>query len=125
MSDRCQFLIKDSITPSVVSTLLTELNDAQLLFIYEVNGKSFIQILKWEQRVRSKGKYPAPVSNPLSIDSNLPSSDGVGLGKGLGLGVGGGNGVGLGSGVPRTATEKARIAAEKALTLSRRKDAAP
>ena len=66
-----------------------------LVTMYKVDDKPYLQILKWEQRVRSKGKYPSPDgSQPIDIvltnDSELLTDDG--LGKGLGKGKGMGNG---------------------------------
>jgi hypothetical protein len=67
----------------------------KLVMLYMVDEKPYLQILKWEQRVRSKGKYPSPDgSQPIDIvltnDSELLTDDG--LGKGLGKGKGMGNG---------------------------------
>jgi hypothetical protein len=67
----------------------------RLVTMYMVEEKPYLQILKWEQRVRSKGKYPSPDgSQPIDIvltnDSELLTDDG--LGKGLGKGKGMGNG---------------------------------
>lgn len=66
-----------------------------LVMLYKVDDKPYLQILKWEQRVRSKGKYPDPDGGqPIGIvqtfDSNPLTDDG--LGKGLGKGKGMGNG---------------------------------
>lgn len=66
-----------------------------LVMLYKVDDKPYLQILKWEQRVRSKGKYPDPNGGqPIDIvqtfDSNMLTDDG--LGKGLGKGKGMGNG---------------------------------
>ena len=91
----CCYPLNDSILPSTVSELLSMLQSNNLIQIYEIDSKPLLQINKWEQRVRSKGKYPPPVSNPLSNDSNLRSDDGVGLGLGRGKGLGKGNGVGV------------------------------
>lgn len=96
----CCFPLKDSILPSDVRTLLSMLQDSKLIELYEVDDKPLLQINKWEQRVRSKGKYPPPVSNPLSNDSSLRSDDGLGLGRGLGKGKGLGEGRGNGEGNP-------------------------
>ena len=79
------FPLKDSMLLSDVSNLLSELVTANLVMIYQNCDKPLLQINKWEQRIRSKGKYPAP-------DSNLLSNDRLGLGLGLGLGKGKGKG---------------------------------
>lgn len=79
----------------------------ELITMYQVDGKPYLQILKWEQRVRSKGKYPSPDgSQPIDIvltnDSELLTDDGLGKGLGLGMGKGKGNG---GSRATRLSTE--------------------
>jgi hypothetical protein len=71
----------------------------RLVTMYMVDEKPYLQILKWEQRVRSKGKYPSPDgSQPIdevqTFDSKLLTDDG--LGKGLGMGKGKGEGKGNG-----------------------------
>jgi hypothetical protein len=68
-----------------------------LATMYKVDEKPYLQILKWEQRVRSKGKYPSPDgSQPIDIvqtfDSNSLTDDGLGKGLGMGKGEGKGNG---------------------------------
>lgn len=102
------FPLKDSFTPSKIEKLLVELQQATLIISYQVNNKPFFIINKWEQRVRSKEKYPAPQesieSNENTSDSNLLTDDseaqtcdsdmqtddrlGLGLGKGRGMGKG-------------------------------------
>ena len=57
----------------------------KLVIMYKVDDKPYLQILKWEQRVRSKGKYPSPDgSEPIDIvltnDSELLTDDGLGKG---------------------------------------------
>ena len=69
----------------------------KLVIMYKVDDKPYLQILKWEQRVRSKGKYPSPDgSEPIDIvltnDSELLTDDGLGKGLGKGMGKGKGNG---------------------------------
>ena len=69
----------------------------RLVTMYMVDEKPYLQILKWEQRVRSKGKYPSPDgSQPIdevqTFDSNLQTDDGLGKGLGMGKGEGKGNG---------------------------------
>lgn len=102
------FPLKDSLTPSKIEKLLVELQQATLITPYQVNNKPFFIINKWEQRVRSKERYPAPQesveSNEHTSDSNLLTDDseaqtcdsnmqtddrlGLGLGKGRGMGKG-------------------------------------
>jgi hypothetical protein len=69
----------------------------RLVTMYMVDEKPYLQILKWEQRVRSKGKYPSPDgSQPIdevqTFDSKLLTDDGLGKGLGMGKGEGKGNG---------------------------------
>lgn len=97
------FPLKDSFTSSKIEKLIIELQQATLITLYQVNNKPFFVINKWEQRVRSKEKYPSPESsdktitnendsNTLTDDSNNVTDDGLGLGLGLGLGKGSGKG---------------------------------
>lgn len=58
-----------------LSRLLQELEQAPLIRMYEVAGRPYLSVLKWEnfQRIRNvKPKYPVP---PLTIDSNLRAVD--------------------------------------------------
>lgn len=66
------FPLKESFTSSKIEKLLIELQQATLITPYQVNNKPFFIINKWEQRVRSKEKYPAL---PESIESNENTSD--------------------------------------------------
>ncbi len=94
------FPLKDYFTAEKIKDLLLELIEADLIQFYHVDNKPFFFIKKWDQRVRSKGKYPEPPeesqevidSNSLTDDSNVRTDDGLGLGLGLGLGSGSGKG---------------------------------
>lgn len=77
---RC-YPLKDPrvVSDGALSKLLHELEQAPLIRTYEVGGRPYLSILKWEnfQRIRNvKPKYPVPPltidSNPLAVDSNLP-----------------------------------------------------
>lgn len=81
---RC-FPLKESLSSEKVGKWLDEIWTAGLIGRYEVDGKPFIQILEWEQRVRSHGKHPRPDDSQLSV--NCPSIDGLGKGKGKGKGA--------------------------------------
>lgn len=81
----------------------------RLVTMYMVDEKPYLQILKWEQRVRSKGKYPSPDgSQPIdevqTFDSKLLTDDGLGKGMGMGMGKGEGKGNG-GSRATRLSTD--------------------
>jgi len=82
------FPLKDNITVKQISSWLSELESAKLIIRYESEDKKqYLSILKWDQRVRSHGKYPLPSdSNLLTSDSNPPLGVGVGVGVGLGKG---------------------------------------
>ena len=97
LKSRC-FPLKD-FKLEKIDNWLRSLVRQRLAIMYKVDEKPYLQILKWEQRVRSKGKYPSPDgSQPIdevqTFDSNLLTDDG--LGKGLGLGKGEGKGKGNG-----------------------------
>jgi len=97
LKSRC-FPLKEFKTEKI-DNWLRSLVRHKLVIMYIVDEKPYLQILKWEQRVRSKGKYPSPDgSQPIDIvqtfDSNLLTDDG--LGKGLGMGLGKGEGKGNG-----------------------------
>lgn len=90
---RC-FPLKESLSTEKVSKLMEAIWQAELTAKYDVNGQPYIQILEWDQRVRSSGKYPPPDDGPMSV--NCPTGDGqltphVRAGnarKGLGMGMG-------------------------------------
>ncbi|MCI0748312.1 MAG: hypothetical protein L0Y58_23145 [Verrucomicrobia subdivision 3 bacterium] len=46
--------------PDKIQTLLTELAEASLIRLYQVNGRSYFQLLQWDDRVRGKPKFPLP-----------------------------------------------------------------
>lgn len=90
------FPLKDSFTLEKISDLLEELRQTNLISLYKVDNKPFFFIKKWEQRVRSKGKYPEPTEENIvespTLDSNPLTYDGLGLGLGMGMGMGKGKG---------------------------------
>lgn len=92
---RC-FPLKEMIGSDEIYKWLSELDESGLAFLYSVDGSPYLQILNWDQRQRSHGKYPAPdelsATCAQSAD-NLPQSAADG---GLGLGLGKGSGKGLG-----------------------------
>ena len=110
LKSKC-FPLKDS--PKMLEKIeswLQSLVRQLLVKRYQVDGKPYLEILKWEQRIRSKGKYPSSDgAQPLDIchtnDSNLLTDDRLGLGLGLGLG----KGKGLGNGGVATATKPTRF----------------
>jgi hypothetical protein len=65
----------------------------KLIIRYQIEDKPYLQISKWEQRIRSKGKYPSAdgaqlIDNSQTNDSNMQSNVGLGLGLGKGKGMG-------------------------------------
>lgn len=92
---RCFPLKEQSNMPARVEAWLTELADKFLILRYQVGGQPFLQIMKWDQRVRSNGKFPEPSEADLqSFDSRLTASGGqesadggLGMGKGKGMGA--------------------------------------
>lgn len=89
---RCFPLKEQSNFGAKIEGWLAELASARLIARYEAAGSPYLQILKWDQRVRSNGKYPAPTDGQLSgscqTDDGQPTADGgLGLGKGKGLGA--------------------------------------
>lgn len=61
---------------AIVSNMLTKLNNKGLVKLYSVNGKDYLEIVEYNQRLRQKReKYPSPesegVSNVQADDSKL------------------------------------------------------
>lgn len=88
---RCFPLKEQSNMGSKIEGWLAELAAARLIVRYAVAGSPYLQISKWDQRVRSNGKYPAPPDGPMPdgcpTDDGQPSANG-GLGLGMGKGLG-------------------------------------
>jgi hypothetical protein len=54
------FPIRESMTPSKIDALLKELSENELIFVYEVHGKPYMQLCKWDNIPRAKeSKYPS------------------------------------------------------------------
>lgn len=90
LKSRC-FPLKD-IKLEKLENLLLSLVRHKLIIRYQIDDKPFLKILKWEQRVRSKAKYPLPNESQLAndcqtVDDNVLSIDGLGKGKGKGMGA--------------------------------------
>lgn len=80
---RC-FPLKETLSTEKISKWLDAIWAAGLVGRYEVDGQPYALILKWEQRVRSSAKYPAPIDGQLSVNCQTDDGLGMGLGKGLG-----------------------------------------
>ena len=81
---RC-FPLKESLSSEEIAGWTQELWDSGLIGRYDFDGKPYIEILEWEQRVRSSGKYPLPDDGQLSV--NCQTVGGLGLGRGRGKGA--------------------------------------
>lgn len=70
---RCFPLRLDRITTAMISQWLDQLRHAELITIYTVNGKPYIQFNTWDkhQQVRAKrSKFPSPDDGLIADDSN-------------------------------------------------------
>jgi hypothetical protein len=86
------FPLKESVKPADIERWLSALAGKALVARYAKDGKPFLAVNKWEQRVRSRQKYPGPMDDGCqALDGHLsascPSSDGLGKGKGKGKGA--------------------------------------
>jgi hypothetical protein len=57
IASRCYPLKPDAAN---VARLLSELARVDLIELYEVEGKAYLLITQWQERIRSDSKYPAP-----------------------------------------------------------------
>ena len=67
-----------TVTDTQVEKALQSLRSADMIDIYVVDGRSFLQMRTWEkhQQVRAKrSKYPAPVDGVIATDNNSQASD--------------------------------------------------
>ena len=81
---RC-FPLKESLSGQKIERWLEEVWQAGLIGRYAAEGRPYVEILRWDQRVRSHGKYPPPDDGQLSV--NCQTDDGLGKGKGKGKGA--------------------------------------
>ena len=66
------FPIKDSVTSKMCITLLSELASAELIVIYAVDGKEYLQMLKWDNEPRAKvSKFPQMNSDCLRLHTDV------------------------------------------------------
>lgn len=84
LKSRC-FPLKDSVKLEKIDSYLRSLVSQELIICYQVDDKPYLEILKWEQRVRSKAKYPSADCGQVTDISQ--SNDGLGKGKGKGKGA--------------------------------------
>lgn len=67
-----------TVTDGQIEKALQSLRSADMIDLYVVDGRSFLQMRTWEkhQQVRAKrSKYPAPVDGVMADDIDLQSSD--------------------------------------------------
>ena len=67
------FPLKDSVTKKNVEDALSALSSAGLVFLYEVQGKPYLQLKTWNehQQIRAqKSRYPDPKEGNVVFDSN-------------------------------------------------------
>ena len=72
------FPIKESISINKCKDLLEELNEKNLIYVYEVAGKLTLMMCKWDNVPRSKeSKYPAPTDSCMQVyaDVNQVNTD--------------------------------------------------
>jgi len=75
------FPLSDDVTPPTIAASCDQLSAAGLVQFYEVDGKKCLQLTKWQERVRSKSRYPDPppltsavnCAQMIADDSNPPS----------------------------------------------------
>lgn len=88
------FPLKESVKPADIERWLSSIAGKALIARYTKDGKPYLAVNKWEQRVRSRQKYPSPTDDGCTtVDGHLSdiSQTSVGLGKGKGKGKGAGS----------------------------------
>jgi hypothetical protein len=86
------FPLKESVKPADIERWLSAIAGKSLIARYRKEGKPFLAVSKWEQRVRSRQRYPSPSDDGCTpIDGQLTviclAPDGLGKGKGKGKGA--------------------------------------
>ena len=82
LKSRC-FPLKENLKLEKIDNYLQSLVRHGLAICYQVENKPYLQILKWEQRVRSKEKYPSADCGQLTDICQTY----VSVGKGMGMGM--------------------------------------
>lgn len=54
------FPLRNDIKPQETAALVDELSKEGLVELYKVDGKDYLQMLKWQERTRGNSKYPDP-----------------------------------------------------------------
>lgn len=86
------FPLKESATLAKIENWLSELAKSGLIARYQLDGKPYLCVNKWEQRVRSRPKYVGPDADGCQaidgqVSDKVPTIDGLGKGKGKGKGA--------------------------------------
>jgi hypothetical protein len=86
------FPLKDSATQAKIQGWIKELAKQGLITVYEKDDKPFLAVSKWEQRVRSRQRYPGPLDDGCrsiggQLSDNCQTTDRLGLGRGKGKGA--------------------------------------
>jgi hypothetical protein len=78
------FALRNDVKPQHTAGFRSELHAAGLILVYEVDGKEFLQVTKWQERARGdRSKYPNPQppqdsaadrSGPLAKDASLATT---------------------------------------------------
>jgi hypothetical protein len=67
------FPIKESVSINKCKDLLDELGQANLIFVYQIENKPFLQMSKWDNIPRAKeSKYPTSVDTCIQMHTDLP-----------------------------------------------------
>lgn len=88
---RC-FPLMETLSGEKIEKWLAELADKLLIVRYEVGGRPYLAVGRWEQRVRANAKHPPPPDDIWQtyvghMSDNCQSIDGLGMGKGKGKGA--------------------------------------
>lgn len=99
------FPVKDSVTPQHVATMLNELHRNELITLYAVAGKPYLQMQKWDNKPRAaESNYPECHTfdvHPHTLADNPRASAPV-TGTGTGTGTVGGASAPIGGKPPRS-----------------------
>jgi hypothetical protein len=67
------FPIKESVSINKCKDLLDELGQANLIFVYQIENKPFLQMSKWDNIPRAKeSKYPTSVDTCVQMHTDVP-----------------------------------------------------
>jgi len=67
------FPIKESVSINKCKDLLDELGQANLIFVYQIENKPFLQMSKWDNIPRAKeSKYPTSVDTCIQMHTDVP-----------------------------------------------------